>query len=72
MDGAVMALLRNVDVGVEVGGELVIEVEIREDGGFAERAFVRAKDRFAGCSDFCNLLCAASRYFLGITSPSTM
>ena len=41
MEGAVMALLRLVDVTAEVGWELLIELEIRVDVGFAEGAFVR-------------------------------
>ena len=72
MEGALMALLRMLHVGVEVGGEMVIEVEIREDVRFAEGAGVRATDRFAGWSDFCILLCASSRYFLSITYPLMM
>ena len=72
MEGAVTALLRLVDVTVEVGWELLIEVEIRVDVGFAEGAFVRAKDRFAVWSDLCDLLCASSRYFISNTSPSMM
>ena len=72
MEVAMIALLIVVDVGVEVGGELRITVEIREDVGFAEVAFDRAKDRFAVWSDLCDLLCASSRYFISITSPSMM
>ena len=60
MDGAMIALVIAVDVTVEVGGELQIEVEIREDVGFAEGGGVRAKDGFVGWSDFCDLLCVSS------------
>ena len=47
MDGAMIALLIVVDVGFEDGGGLLIAVEMREDDGFAQSAFVSAKDRFA-------------------------
>ena len=61
-----------VDVGVEVGGVLVIEFEISGEFGFVGcRVCVQGGGR-AGWSDLCDLLCAASRYFISITSPSTM
>ena len=44
IDGAVMAMLRLLGVTVDVGWELLIEVEIREDVGFGEGAGRRAKD----------------------------
>ena len=72
MNGAMIALLIVVDVIAEVGGGLLISVEIREDVGLAEGAFVRAKDRFAVWSDLCDRLCASSRYFISDTSPSMM
>ena len=72
MVGVMIALLIVVDVSAEVGGGLLISVEIREDVGFAEGAFVRAKDRFAVLSDLCDRLCASSRYFISDTSPSMM
>ena len=70
MDGAMIALLIVVDVGFEDGGGLLITVEIREDVGIAQGAFVKAKDRCAVWSDLCDLLCASSRYFISNTSPS--
>ena len=72
MDGAMIALLVVMDVGVEVGGGLLITVQIREEDEVAKGAFIRAKDRFAGWSDMCDLLYASSRYFINITSPSMM
>ena len=44
MAEAIIALLIVVDRIVDVGGGLLIEVEIREDVKFAEGEFVRAKD----------------------------
>ena len=72
MDGTLKPFVILVDVTFEVGGGLVIEVEIREDVAFAEGASAGAKDRFVGWRYFCDLLCTASRYFIIITSPSMM
>ena len=68
LDGAMIALLIAVDVGV-VDGELLIEVEIGDEVGFvgwmflAEGAGGTTKDGFAGWGDFCNLLCAEVTIF---------
>ena len=61
-----------VDVIVDVGGGFLTEVEIREELGFVEGAFVRANERFSVWSDSCDRLCASSRYFISITSASMM
>ena len=60
LDGAVMALLTVVDLGVEVGGGLVIELEIRAEFGFVGCAVCVQGGGRAGWSDLCDLLCAAS------------
>ena len=67
-----IALLIVVHVIVEFGWGLLIEAEIREDVGFVGcKVCVQGGGR-AGWSDLCDLLCNASRYFISITSPSTM
>ena len=61
-----------------MGAGTQIGLLIREDVGFedcaicVDGAFVRASERFVGWSDLCELLCAASRYFISITSASMM
>ena len=59
------------------GWGLQFEFVIREDVGFVVctvcvKGGGRATDCFAGWTSFCNRLCAASRDFISITSPSTM
>ena len=72
LDVAMIALLFVVDIGVEIGGGLLIAVEMREEVEFADGAFVRCNERFAGWIDLCILLSASSRYFISISSPSMM
>ena len=72
VDGTLKPFVILVDVSVEVGGGLLIEVEISEEVAFAEAASAGAKDRFVGWRYFCDLLCTASRYFISITSTSMM
>ena len=72
LDGERVALVIVVDVGVQVAGELEIEIEIREDVRFTAGGGARVEERFAGWSDFCNLLSAGSRNFISITSASMM
>ena len=58
-----------VDVGVEVGGGLLIELEIREDVEFEDCAIcVEGAFGRAGLNDFSD----SSRYFISITSASMM
>ena len=68
-------ILIAVDLTVLVDAGLLIEFLIRENGGFVGctvdvEGVGRAKKCFAGWSYFCDLNCAASRYFISITSPS--
>ena len=67
MERLVMAL---VDVTVHVGGWLLIEFVIREEVGFAKGADSTANVSFVGWSNFFDVLCGASRYFLIISSTS--
>ena len=65
-----IALLNVVDVSFEVGGGLMIHVEIRHDVAFVECALGRDKDRIAVSIDLRIGLCASSRCFIRNTSPS--
>ena len=56
MDGAVMALMIVVDVGVEVCWGLAIELEIRAEFGFVGSTVCVQGGGRAGLSDLCDIL----------------